>query len=201
MRRLSFTAAALLLTGGAVWYLHSQPQPPAQTPSPKSLSFLIAFGVGDKTAANWNGTIDVTGATITSLKGWRFSGKDAIQGSKGWSLSTKLAAAVTGSGPLLENGVIVTVPDNGRNPMFTVTLTATKQTFSFAAQDVEFGPPKPFLSGRAVVVRVTPGLALGQTIEEEDFPAIAQSGDDVYVAYVQFVHGDRSKAVAINTKT
>ena len=28
--------------------------------------------------------------------------------------------------------------------------------------------------------------------EEQDFPAVAQSGDSVYVSYVQFVHSDRA---------
>ncbi len=201
MRRFALFAAGLLLAGGAVWYLYPQSQPPAQTPSPKSISFLIALGVGDKTASPWAGSIDVNGGSITSLTGWRFSGKDSIQGVKSWTMTTKASAAVTGTGPVLENGVIVTSPDNGGNPTFTVTIAATKQTFSFSAQDIQFGPPKPFLAGRAVVVRVPPGLPLGQTIEEEDFPAITQSGDDIYVAYIQFVHGDRSKAVGINTKT
>src|SRR5579862_2959383 len=201
MRRFAFITAALLLAGGAVWYLYPQSQPPAQTPSPKNLSFLVAFGVGDKTAAAWNGTIDVTGGSISSLKGWRFAGKDAIQGTTGWTLTTKAAAVVSGTGNVLENGVILTSPDNGGNPAFTVSLTASKQTFSFTAQEIQFGPPKSFLAGRAIVLRVPPGLPLGQTIEEEDFPAIAQSGDDIYMAYVQFVHGDRSKAVAISTKT
>src|SRR5205823_11222572 len=31
--------------------------------------------------------------------------------------------------------------------------------------------------------------------EEQDFPSIAQSGDDVYVAYVEFTHDDRSKEI------
>src|SRR5262249_9804922 len=34
------------------------------------------------------------------------------------------------------------------------------------------------------------------SVEEQDYPAIAQAGDDVYLAYVEFTHGDRSKEIA-----
>ena len=38
----------------------------------------------------------------------------------------------------------------------------------------------------------TPSVAqLTSSPEEQDYPAIAQSGDNVYVSYVEFVHSDR----------
>ena len=40
---------------------------------------------------------------------------------------------------------------------------------------------------------------LTNSSEEEDFPAMAQSGDDVYLAYTEFVHGDRSLATGQST--
>src|SRR5579871_4394398 len=93
MRRMPFAAAAVLLAGGAVWYLYPQSQPPVQIPSPPSLSFLVAFGIGGTAGVNWDGTVTATGGTIQSLQGWRFSGADSIQGTTGWKLSTRLSAA------------------------------------------------------------------------------------------------------------
>src|SRR5262249_8982067 len=65
-----------------------------------------------------------------------------------------------------------------------------------AANEISLGESKAFLDGRASVDRTPSTLQLTTSIEEQDFPAIAQSGDDVYVAYVEFTHGDRSQATA-----
>jgi Periplasmic component of the Tol biopolymer transport system len=199
MRVLPFAVIAGLMAGGTVWYLYPQAPVPSQISSPKNISFLVAFGVGDKAGAVWNGTIDATGATIVSLAGWRFAGMDAVDGTTGWRLSTRLSPVVTGTGPLEENGIIVTAGDSGGNPTFTVKVP--QGSFSFTAKDVQFGPPQKFLNGRAVVTQVPAPLAVAETSEDEDFPAIAQAGDDIYVAYVRFVHGERSQATGTATKT
>jgi hypothetical protein len=80
----------------------------------------------------------------------------------------------------------------------------TKQgNFNFTSQEVPFGTSKSFLGGRALVEETAAPLQLTSSEEEEDFPSIAQSGaesgDDVYLAYTEFVHGDRSLAVGQTT--
>ena len=55
------------------------------------------------------------------------------------------------------------------------------------------GESKTYLGGKVVVDRTPSTVQLTTSDEEEDFPAIAQSGDDVYLAYVEFTHGDRSQ--------
>src|ERR1039458_982974 len=70
-------------------------------------SFLVILGVGDTAATNWDAAIAVTGAPAEILRGWRFEGTDAISGTTGWKMSTRVTPALTPPGPVQENGVIV----------------------------------------------------------------------------------------------
>jgi hypothetical protein len=57
------------------------------------------------------------------------------------------------------------------------------------------------LDRRALAVETAAPFQVTSSNEEQDFPSMAQSGDDVYLVYTQFVHGDRSLAVGTNTTT
>ncbi len=154
----------------------------------------MILGVGDKTDTNWDGSITVTGASILSLLPWRFSGTDAISGNS-WKASTRKAIQPPGVNPeaaMQENGVIVKVSDSG-SPI-NLSVHTTQGDFTFTPADVAFPGGKSFLSGKVFVQETAAPLQLTNSPEEEDFPAMAQSGDDVYLAYVRFVHGDRSQA-------
>jgi hypothetical protein len=169
--------------------------------APAMQSYLVILGVGDKAAAVWDGSITATGGTITSLQGWRFSGADAITGNT-WKTTTRMALAgpnETGMGLFQETGVIVNVAASATPTTFDVTTP--HGGFSFSSKDVPFGTSVPFLAGRAVVAQTAAPFQLTSSLEEEDFPSMAQSGDDVYLAYTRFVHGDRSLAQALSVKT
>jgi len=163
-----------------------------------SQSYLIILGVGDKVANNWDGSVTATGATIQDLQGWRFGSLDSIAGST-WKLSTRVSPALNPPGPVEENGVIVTV--SASTAPVTFDVQTPHGNFSFSSQDVPFGVSKTFLAGRALAAQTGAPLQLTSTEEEEDFPSMAQSGDDVYLTYTRFVHGDRSLAQTQTTKT
>ncbi len=170
--------------------------------SPPIQSYLVILGVGDKAVTVWDGSIAATGGTILSLRGWRFTVADSITGNS-WKTSTRMTAAgpnETGTGLFQETGVIVNVAATSTPVTFTVTLTNHK-TFSFSSTDVPFGTSVSMLTGQVIVSQTAGPLQLTSSEEEEDFPTMAQSGDDVYLAYTRFVHGDRSLAQSINTKT
>ena len=183
--------------------LNSRVSPLASTTisSPASASFLVILGVGDQNPTTWDGSITGTGATITSLDGWRFDAADSTTGNKSWKLATRTSPPGPSAtvGPMQENGVIVTVSATANPVSFDVKTT--QGNFTFSSSDVPFGTSKSFLSGSALVTRTGAPLQLTSSIEEEDFPSMAQSGDDVYLAYTRFVHGDRTLAVALSTKT
>src|SRR5581483_7349797 len=64
--------------------------------------------------------------------------------------------------------------------------------FSFRASEIGWAESTPFLNGRATVERVPNMFQLTSSTQEQDYPAIAQRDDTVYVAYVEFKHGDRA---------
>jgi len=72
-------------------------------------SYLVILGVGDTAATNWDGSITVTGANIDILRGWRFSGTDAISGTSSWKISTRVSPSLNPPGPVQENGLIVKI--------------------------------------------------------------------------------------------
>ena len=171
-------------------------------PSPATQSYLIVFGIGAKQTVVWDGTITATGGTILNLQGWRFSGTDAIIGTTGWKASVRPAPAgpsETGTGLIQENGIIVTVAASATPVMFDVTTP--RGNFSFSSNTVTFGTTASFITDQVQVTQTGSPLPLTSSIEDEDFPSMAQSGDDVYLAYTRYVHGDRTLAQGVNTKT
>jgi hypothetical protein len=162
-----------------------------------SQSYLVMLGVGDTAGTIWDGSITATGATILSLQGWRFGGNDSISGTASWKLATRNSPTFITVGPVQENGVIVTV-SSATGPV-TFDVKTAQGNFSFSSQDVPFGVTKLFLSGKARVAQTAAPLQLTSSQEDEDFPSMAQSGDDVYLTYTRFVHGDRSQAVPLGT--
>src|SRR5579871_2275065 len=169
----------------------------ASTTVAPAQSYLVILGVGDRTATNWDGSITVTGANIQILRGWRFTGADSISGTTSWKISTRVTPSLTPPGPVQENGLIVKI--SAATDPVTFNITTTQGNFSFSSSDVPFGVSKTFLNGRALVAQTSAQFQLTSSAEEEDFPSMAQSGDDIYLTYTEFVHGDRSLAVGQGT--
>ena len=196
---LLIVCALALLAGRRLLFPGVRPVA-ANLSSPLSQSYLVVLGVGDKIPTVWDGSISASGGTITSLTGWRFSASDAIAGTSGWKLSTRFAPPPPSAtaGPMQENGVIVTIGATTSQVSFTVQTALG--TFTFSSQDVPFGITKEYLNGKAQVLQTASPLQLTTSLEDEDFPAMAQSNDDVYLVYTQFVHGDRSFAQGLGIK-
>jgi hypothetical protein len=165
-------------------------------PMAEETAFRILFGLGDTEAAQWDGGVRLNGGKITSIKGWRFSGDDTTDYASTWKLETRLPASSSATArkdgrrvPVTDNGVIVGAQLQSAGARFDVVTRQGK--FSFLAQDVPLGEIKSVLGGRASVERVPGTTQLTTSSEDEDFPALAQRDDDIWVAFVQFVHGDR----------
>ena len=194
-------AAAALVTAGVGLRVYPQAQPPQQIAAPKTLSYILVFGTQGGGGAKWDGSITATGGSILSVSGWRMSGTDTVTGNS-WKLSNhSLSTGPSGVSVYQETGVVVTIPDTGSTVKFAVTTAVGP--FSFSTTDVSFGAPLSLLANtyRVMVQQTGSPLALTSSLEDEDYPAMAQSGDNVYLAYTRFVHGDRSQAYSINTTT
>jgi hypothetical protein len=192
-------AAVAVFAGRRLFYpavsLHA-----ATLSSTPSQSYLVILGVGDTAETTWDGSITATGGTILSLAGWRFADTDAISGTSIWKLATRTSPPppLQTTGPVQENGVIVTIAASATPVTFDVKTA--QGNFNFSTQDVPFGVTKLFLNGKARAAQTAAPLQLTSTEEDEDFPSMAQSGDDIYLAYTRFVHGDRSQALSLSTK-
>jgi hypothetical protein len=173
----------------------------ASLSSPPSQSYLVILGVADMAETVWDGSITATGSTILSLAPWRFTGTDAITGTSSWKLSTRTSPPFPSktTGVMQENGIIVTIAATA-NPV-TFDVKTAQGSFNFSTQEIPFGVTKLFLSGKARVAQTAAPFQLTTSEEDEDFPSMAQSGDDIYLTYTRFVHGDRSQAVGLGTKT
>jgi len=187
---------ALLGTGVA---LNSQGRRERPLEMPQAAAFRILLGVGDRESTVWDGKVSATGARIVSIQGWRFAGNDASDYRSSWKASTRpglppAAARQAGKpGPVVENGVIVTARLEDSQARFTVETA--QGNFVFAAAELPYGAVGPYLKNRVLVERVPNSLQLTVSDEEQDFPAVAARGDDVYVSFVEFVHGDRAQVV------
>src|ERR1039457_1867887 len=193
---------ALAIFGGRRRLFPQSSTPAAPIASPNAESFLLLVGIGERADTNWDGSITATGGTILSLKGWRFTGTDSIAGTSSWKMAVRMTSSgpsETGNGLFQENGLIVTIARSS-TPV-TLDVKTTQGNFTFSSQDVPFGVSKTFLAGKALAAQTAAPLQLTSSIEEEDFPSMAQSGDDVYLAYSRFVHGDRTLAQSQSTTT
>lgn len=189
-RALPASAGVLLVcAAGLTLYSQRGGTPPAAG-NPGNVCFRILLGVNDRSGARWDGTITVTAGSIHDIRVWRSGGNDSASTS-GWKLATRASDGKKGkAGPVLENGVIVTASadDSAR---FDVKLA--QGSFSWRAGEIPFGEQKAFLDGKVMVERSPLMTQLTESGEEQDFPAVAQSGDVVYVSFVEFRHSDRAQ--------
>ncbi|MBI3695959.1 MAG: hypothetical protein HY238_14100, partial [Acidobacteria bacterium] len=191
----SLAAAAVV----GIW-ISAQPQrvvtPTRQAAGAGAVSFRILMGLGDPEPSRWDGSIRLTGGTVRAIEIWRPEPDDRVE-NQTWKLSTHrlpLPAAQARLGrqaPMVENGVLVETDLFDAAAKFEVQTTPGN--FTFTANQVELGEPRNFLDGRVSVERVPATTQITNSIEEQDYPAAAQSGDTVYIAYVEFTHGDRAQ--------
>ena len=191
---LSGTAAAIL----AGLSLYPQNRGGKPVAMPQAIAFRIVLGRGDTQATDWSGSITASAGRIESIQGWRFRGQDTTDNHSTWTAWSGRSLINIGRQnagtppPTLENGVIVGVSKDGEGA--TLNVKTKEGDISFVTGDIAAGAPKSFLEGRVVVERVPNSVQLTTSLEDEDYPAIAQNEEMVYATYVQFVRGDRKQA-------
>ena len=171
--------------------LYSQGRNAKLTEMPRAVAFRILLGVGDRAPAKWDGSVTVTPGRVVSIQGWRFAAQDSTDSHSSWKASTRRLTPATAKqtvGVMLDQGIIVAVSDAAAR----LEVKTAQGNFAFSAGEIPFGQGKPFLDGKVRVDCVPDTLQLTSSTEDQDFPAIAQDGDTVYVSYVEFVHSDRS---------
>ncbi len=171
--------------------------------SSAEVGLRVRLGLNDKEPAKWDGTINLDSGQVTQITGWRFADGDVVQDTKGWNCSTrhqpvpaarKLAqragkrAGAAPLGPMLDNGVIVTLAD--ATDESRIEVKTAQGGFDFRLGDVAFGKPLTELKGAVSVERIVPATRLTTTRTDDDYPAVAIAPDGtMYVAYVSFTPG------------
>jgi hypothetical protein len=184
----------LAITAGLSVYPQSRGGKPVDMP--QAVAFRILLGVGDTAAVDWSGSISTSSGRIESIQGWRFRGDDQTDGHSTWSAWSGPSLINVGRNnvgtpnPILPNGIIVSTSSDAA----TIEVKTKQGGFSFAASEISIGEPKRFLDGHVAVERVPASVQLTSSLEDEDYPAVAQTGDTVYATYIQFVRGDRKQA-------
>ena len=161
----------------------------------EKVQYCILFGVGQEEPARWDGSIEATGARILNVSGWRLDRNDSVSES-GWRLATRRLKLTRGQlnanrFPALETGVYVLADTLDANPLFRIRTEQGEM--SFRSAEVAFGEPAMLMQGRVSVERIPVLNVLTNSVEEQDLPATAVDGDTVYMAFVEFTHGDRGQ--------
>jgi hypothetical protein len=147
----------------------------------------VVFGLTDTAPSRWDGTVKLDSGTVTAIQGVRFGPEDSTDYSTSWKAGTRAQGQTDN---VLENGVIITAQ---AKPDSRWSIHTERGDFSFTLQDVFWGDRRSFLDGAVEIERVPPTTQLTPSDDDEDFPAIAKSGDDIWVSYVRFSHSDRAK--------
>ena len=192
MRKSTWLVIGIALAAAAAGFvLYSQNRGgAAEIAMPAGASFRILMGATDQQSTPWDGSVTVSPGAIASIHGWRFAAGDSTDSKSSWKASTRQAVGRQGNPQgMIEAGVIVTL--SGSDPNSRLDVKTAQGSFSFKASEISWGAPTSYLNGKATVDRAPATVQLTTSTDEQDFPAIAQSGDTVYVAYVEFVHGNR----------
>jgi hypothetical protein len=172
--------ALSLLPGIAFhWYARAQTSAAVQNLA----SVRILFGLTDSAPTNWDGTIKLSSGAVKAIQGVRFGPEDSTDYATSWKAATRLQGQ-----EVLENGVLVTslAQTDSRWSIHT-----PRGDFSFTLSDLKWGDRTIFLDGAVEVDRVPATSQITTSDDDEDFPAIARNGDEVWLAYVRFSHSSR----------
>src|SRR5450432_714610 len=107
----------------------------------------LRFGVNDKEATDWSGTVSVDPGTVTLIGGWRFAQQDKVDGMTGWSCRTRPStlnnqrrsnnpekqqarkADAATSLPMADNGVLISFTGVSEDSRVTIKTPAGEMTF------------------------------------------------------------------------
>jgi hypothetical protein len=171
------------------------------------IGIKLRFGLEDKEATDWSGTVSVSPGQVTLIGGWRFTAQDKVDGTTGWSCRTRpttvenkvrsnnpkkqqarLAAAATAL-PLADNGVVISF--TGVSEDSKVTIKTGKGEFTFAFAEIPPGRIAAELDGAAEVERTAAAQPFTTDAKtDDDYPSAAISADGtVWASWQSFTPG------------
>jgi hypothetical protein len=164
----------------------------------------VRFGIEDKEATPWDGTIEVTGGKVALISGWRFVRPDKVDGVTGWKASTHpVVQPRRANNParqaqrannaltrlqMADNGVLLTLTDATEDSQLAVKTTQGE--FAFKLAEIPFGKIVPELGGRVEIERTAAALPLTTARSDDDYPSGAVAPDGTaWIACTSFTPG------------
>jgi Protein of unknown function (DUF3604) len=171
------------------------------------IGLRLRFGLNDKEATDWSGTVAVAPGKVTQISGWRFAQVDKADGVAGWTCRTRPVAAnlqrrsnnpqkeearkadAATALPMADNGVLLSFTDVTEDSRVTIKTPLGEFTLAFA--DVACGKLVMQLDGAVEVERTAAALPFTTDAKtDEDYPsgAIAPDGT-VWAAWQSYLPG------------
>jgi hypothetical protein len=159
----------------------------------------IRFGLTDTEPSKWGGQVSVAPGTVERIDGWRFQGDDALQGTNGWTASTRPLTVRRSNNPqksargngrvtMADNGVILLL--TGVSEASLVKVKTVRGDFEFKLAEIPYGRVIERLNGAVDIERVAAARPLTTGRTDDDFPALAVAADaTAYVAWISFTPG------------
>ena len=179
-------------------------------PQAEGQQFRIIVGLKDAQPRRWQGRIQVTGAEIDAMSGWRFSGPDRANPDGTFNFQTKMQpledqlrpGSAYGATPMTGNPEPRQVPEglllktHGGNAA-RVTFDSPDARFEFNGADLSFGESRLFLDGNVMVEKLPFEQRLSDPGATNDQPAIAATpAGVVWTAWVAYK--DKSDVIQVS---
>lgn len=166
---------------------------PGGTPEENLWQTLILFGVQDREATAWNGTLAISNGEINAIDGYRFELPDRILPQGGWEVKTQMTRILKSSpveGPsgadetrVIPKGLLV----RGTGSAARISLSTGHGSFAFSPANMVVGDIQKELQGAVEVRRIPPATDLsGTTLRQHDFPSVAAGAGVVWAAWSSF---------------
>lgn len=171
--------------------------------SAADLALRIRVGMNDPEPTCWDGSLEVTGASLAAVEGWRFEQADALTGPNSWKFATREVterkkagnskAAATARArrvriPMNDNGLLIRLA--AVRPDSLLHFKTAAGDFDLALRDLSLGRTLELLGGRVEAARVADFEPLAQTFDDEDFPALTIAPDGRWLAcWISFKPG------------
>jgi hypothetical protein len=149
-------------------------------------SVRLMFGLKRQTPTRWDGEIRVSSGRVVKIDGVHFEGRDTIEGTSSWLLTTRVtrygdSTTARGYDPvhtrpyaMIPNGVVATLD---APPDATVNVETEAGRFSFKIGELGFGSPIEFLDGEASAELLPATLGLTSQDGYNDYPALTVGGN------------------------
>jgi len=169
------------------------------------IGLRVRFGLTDKEATDWSGTVAVTPGRVALIGGWRFAQQDKVDGLAGWSARTRPAvldkrsnnpkkaggrqAQAAASGVAMgDNGVLLTFADV--TDASQVTIKTAQGEIAVKLGDVPFGKTVNQLNGAVELERTAAAVPLTDARSDDDYPSAAVGADGTaWIAYASYTPG------------